>query len=395
MVKEYLNKIGIVLVLGIMSMPCRAQTIDDVLASIERNNAGLEAIKASGNADVLELESGNVLGGPSVEYSPFFGREASGIASSELIVRQDFDFPTLYSTRRKVAEGQMNVVGKAFKQNRCDLLLGAKLLCIDYIALSQRLDKLREREKYAVQISEVCHRRLDEGDGNLLDANRADMELMDLRTEIARVEAEMGKTLCSLEALNGGKNVTLDGAAYPRDNSSELFAAGIEPVAGTDAAVGVAEAGVDAASRELQLARNEWLPSLSVGFRRNTEMKEGVNGFLVGVSFPAYSTSKKRNAAKARAHAAQLELEQTKSDVVAETRARFEELKATVAMLKNFDIALLDRHAELLRKSLEGGAMTATEYYQELGNVINRYDTYLELTANLHRLNALLSRSRL
>ena len=36
----------------------------------------------------------------SVEYSPFFAKGIDGMASSELVVTQGFDFPTLHAARQ-------------------------------------------------------------------------------------------------------------------------------------------------------------------------------------------------------------------------------------------------------------------------------------------------------
>ena len=59
-----------------------AQTISDVLAGVERNNTELRAIRQGNDASDLETRQQNVLEDLSVEYSPFFNKHASGIASS-------------------------------------------------------------------------------------------------------------------------------------------------------------------------------------------------------------------------------------------------------------------------------------------------------------------------
>ena len=81
----------------------RATGLDSVLASVERNNLGLQALRKGNEAAMIEVRGGNAPGDPSVEYSPFFRSGAGGVASSELVVSQGFDFPTLYAARRKSA----------------------------------------------------------------------------------------------------------------------------------------------------------------------------------------------------------------------------------------------------------------------------------------------------
>ena len=70
-----------------------AGDIDPVLQEIERNNLELKALRSENRASVLDMKGENSLEAPSVEYSPFFRNGVSGVASSELVVSQEFDFP--------------------------------------------------------------------------------------------------------------------------------------------------------------------------------------------------------------------------------------------------------------------------------------------------------------
>ena len=72
-----------------------AQDVESVLAQIEHNNKNLEALRRESEAAKLEVRTQNNLEDPSVEYSPFFAHGADGIASSELVVSQGFDVPSL------------------------------------------------------------------------------------------------------------------------------------------------------------------------------------------------------------------------------------------------------------------------------------------------------------
>ena len=47
-------------------------SIGDILRQIAANNLTLKAQAHESEADVLDIKADNALGGPSVEYSPFF-----------------------------------------------------------------------------------------------------------------------------------------------------------------------------------------------------------------------------------------------------------------------------------------------------------------------------------
>ena len=83
-----------------------AQGIDEILQQIARNNPQLHAQDKARNAEKIELKTSNNLDRTAVSYSPFFANGVQGIASSELVVSQDFDFPTLYAGRNKMIKKQ-------------------------------------------------------------------------------------------------------------------------------------------------------------------------------------------------------------------------------------------------------------------------------------------------
>ena len=70
------------------------QSIDEVLRQIEQNNKELQSQQHATRAAQLEGQTQNNLEDPSVEYSPFYTKSITGMSSSELVVKQGFDFPT-------------------------------------------------------------------------------------------------------------------------------------------------------------------------------------------------------------------------------------------------------------------------------------------------------------
>ena len=90
----------------------QAQKIEEVLQSVEQNNKELQAVFHSTEAAKMEVQTQNNLEDPSVEYSPFFAKGIDGMASSELVVTQGFDFPTLYAARNRSGKLQKDVLDR-------------------------------------------------------------------------------------------------------------------------------------------------------------------------------------------------------------------------------------------------------------------------------------------
>ena len=96
--------IAAAMALMLWSVGAGAERLADILQTIRANNTGLKAMLKDIEADNADTRADNTVGGPSVEYSPFWQKNVDGVASSELVVSQEFDFPTLYSARGKSAD---------------------------------------------------------------------------------------------------------------------------------------------------------------------------------------------------------------------------------------------------------------------------------------------------
>ena len=166
-----------------------AQTVEDVLRSVEMNNLELKALLKGNEASSLELKQQNSLDDLSVEYSPFFNANVSGMASSELVVTQGFDFPTLYGARRKANRLQGEVKEMEYLTARRDVLLAAKSLCLDLIYMNKRRALLDERRRNADELMAMYTEKYDNGDATALELNKVKMERMNLETELAQAEA--------------------------------------------------------------------------------------------------------------------------------------------------------------------------------------------------------------
>ena len=152
-----------------LSIGMQAQTVDEVLSQIERNNKELQAQEQTIRASKLEVQAENNLEDPSVEYSPFYTRGISGMSSSELVVTQGFDFPTLYAARRQSGKWKQEVLDRQLRIFRRDILLNAKNLCLDLILYNQKQTLLVQRKKNADELLVLFEKRLKEGDVGVLD----------------------------------------------------------------------------------------------------------------------------------------------------------------------------------------------------------------------------------
>ena len=260
-----------------------AQTVDDVLRSVEQNNMELKAAQKGNEAAHLEAKQVNNLEGLSVEYSPFFNKEESGIASSELVVSQGFDFPTLYGARKKANRLQGDVRDMEYQTTRRDILLQAKNFCLDLIHLNKQKAILEERRKNADELLATFTEKYEQGDATSLELNKIKMERMNLETELVQAETARTTALRGLQALNGGVAAEVTTTEYPAA-PAESYEALYERAVTADRTVMTAQAVVRAAEQDVKVNKQGWIPKIEVGYRRNTEGDNASHGFLIGGS---------------------------------------------------------------------------------------------------------------
>ena len=372
-----------------------ADNIGDVLKQVASNNLTIQALAHDNQADVLDIKASNSIGGPSVEYSPFFTKGYSGVAESELVVSQEIDFPTKYAARNKQAKMQ-NIVGEQLliKQRR-DILLQAQLLCIDLIRLNQTLSMLHERLANSETLLQMYQKRMDAGDANALELNKVKLDCMEVRTLVNEAQGERTSLLQQLRQLNGGKPIDVIDTVLPEYLQITNFESYRALALASDADVAVAQTALRAADMNLKLQKNEWLPNISFGYRRNTEQGEGINGFLVGVSFPLYSNSNNVKAARQRRESAELQVMQAQNEAEATLRTNYEQLQGLQQVIDHSDVKLLQESLTLFAKALQQGEITALVYYVEINSIYEKLQRHIDLHCQSVKLLAELHKAEL
>lgn len=372
-----------------------ADNIGYVLKQVASNNLTLQALAHDNQADVLDIKASNSIGGPSVEYSPFFTKGYSGVAESELVVSQEIDFPTKYAARNKQAKMQ-NIVGEQLliKQRR-DILLQAQLLCIDLIRLNQTLSMLHERLANSETLLQMYQKRMDAGDANALELNKVKLDCMEVRTLVNEAQGERTSLLQQLRQLNGGKPIDVIDTVLPEYPQITNFESYRALALASDADVAVAQTALRAADMNLKLQKNEWLPNISFGYRRNTEHGEGINGFLVGVSFPLYSNSNNVKAARQRRESAELQVMQAQNEAEATLRTNYEQLQGLQQVIDHSDVKLLQESLTLFAKALQQGEITALVYYVEINSIYEKLQRHIDLHCQSVKLLAELHKAEL
>lgn len=393
-----MNKLNTFLAVGALLVSLgevKAQAIDEVLRNIERNNKELQASAKDAEAARMEVQTQNNLEDPSVEYSPFYTKGISGMSSSELVVSQSFDFPTLYAARHSSGKLQKEVVDRQYQVERRELLLSAKNLCLDLIMLNKQQAMLSLRKKNAGDLLTLFDERLKQGDAGVLDINKIKMELMNVQTEVAQNNAAHRTALQKLLAMNGNLPIEFSASEYPQAKAPADYDELYDEVVATDANLQMADASARAAEKNVSVQRQNWLPKLEVGYRRNTSIDEKSNGFLIGGSLPLFSNRKKNKIARAQAVSARLRLDDVRLQTEADVQSRYNELRQLDEAMRAYDVALMTNTLDLLKDAVTEGQISVIDYYTEADNVYNKLMAYYEVENRYQKLLAEIYKNRL
>lgn len=381
--------------LFLLPLAAGAQGIDEVLQSVGQHNKVLQALQSNAEAAKLEARTSNSLGDFSVQYSPFFMPDVHGVSSSELVVSQGFDFPTLYGARHKSNRLRGEAIDWQYAASRRDVLLQAKRLCLDLVRLNREQALLAERSRNADELLAFFEQRLAAGDASAIEVNKVQMERMAVRAEVAQNNAAHRAAVQSLLALNGNMPLELGFDEYPPAEPPRDYDALLDRVLPADAALLAADALSRAAAQEVSVNRQQWLPKLEIGYRRNTSLDEASHGFLAGVSLPLFSNRREVKIARAQSAASSLQLEDARLQAEARLQSQYNEVQQLREAMQAYDLSLMRRTLDLLREAVLGGQMSSTDYYVEADAVYRNMQAFMVLECQYHKVLAELYKNEL
>lgn len=357
----------------------QAQNIEQVLQSIEQNNKELQSQAQLSKAQKMENRTENNLPDPTVSYSSFYKNGMGPGHGTETVVSQGFDFPTQYITRNRQATLENEAIDIQQQAVRRDILLQAKLLCLDLIQLNQENELIQIRMKNANDLQAMYEKRLQTGDANALEVNKVKMERMNVQTEVAQNNAAHRTALQTLLAMNGNLPLEFSATAYPQVKDINDYNTLRDEVIVSDLDLQAMGYAARAAEKQVSVDKQNWLPKLQAGFRRNTDSEMSMNGFVIGGSIPLFSNRKKVQIAKAQALSAQLLKEDAQLEKENELMALYNEMKQLKQALDTYDVPLMHRSLALLKQALEEGQLSLIEYFVEAEGIYKNLQARMQL----------------
>jgi outer membrane protein, heavy metal efflux system len=360
-------------------------SMEDILVEIEKNNKTLQANAKNTEAQKLTFKSNNPLYNPNIEYDFMYGYPLNAGNQTDLLVNQAFDFPTSYGKRKQLSEGRISQTDFQFNAGRQDVLFEAQTTCLELIYRNKLQLQLQERKSYTEGLLASFEKRLTTGDGNILDVNKAKLQLIEINKDYQLNQSQINQLIQKLTGLNGGEEITFGSVDYPEMESIEDFEELFGEIQAKDPTMRYIEMEMSSAQKQVELSKAMALPRLEAGYRHQAILGQNFNGFHLGTTIPLWENKYKIRQSEAELSSSGLKVLQYQNDKYSSSRQLFEKYQKLSLTLNEYQTVLSALNSkDYLDKALAVGHISTIEYFLESNYYYMAYNNYLQTEYEYH-----------
>ncbi|MBW8334185.1 MAG: TolC family protein [Prolixibacteraceae bacterium] len=389
-----MKRIILIISISVFSYHLFAQnTVDQVLAEVEKNNTTLIAIRKSVDAEKIGNKTGIFLQNPEVAFNYLWGSPSVIGTRTDFSVSQTFDFPTAYGFRNQISDLKNEQKELEYEKQLMDIRLKTSLICFDLIYANALQEKLTKRVGYAQSIAKSYQQKFEAGETNILEYNKAQLNLLNISKELESIEIERNALLSELTGLNGGQTIDFTRKVFQITELPDDFEQWYLLAEQKNQAFGWLKKEIEIGQKQTGLNRAMSLPKLQTGYMSESVVGQQFQGVTVGLTIPLWENKNKVKYAEANSQALE--------SIAADNKIQFyNHLKAvhtkTIALQKNvseYRSNLLSYDSsELSKKALDQGEISLIEYLMDFSLYYESLNNLLELERNLNKTMAELKR---
>jgi len=360
--------------------------IEKTLMEIEKNNTTLLSLRKMGEADKLGNKTGVYLQNPEFEFNYLWGSPTDIGNRTDIHIRQSFDFPTAYGFRNKIADGRNEQLDIEYQKQLKEILLSARLLCIELVYTNSLIAELSKRSKHSEKIALAIKAKYDAGESSIVEYNKTQLSLLNLNKLLETTNIEKVVLLADLASLNGSNHLDFEDNTFQTPLIPIDFEHWYKEAEQSNPVLSWIKQEIEISQKQEKLNSAMSLPQFHAGYMSERVVGVIYQGITVGMSIPLWENKNTVKYAKAHTDAI-LSLE-------SDNKQKFyNDLKAlhtkAIGLQKNADDyrKLLESfdNSKFLDKSLEEGEITLIEYFLELSIYYESFDNLLQLERELNK----------
>ena len=179
-------------------------SMQEALDEIELNNSFLKSMRDEAEAERLANKTNVNLPDPEIGFTHNWYTKGSNLRVKEFSVTQELDWAVITGQRKRISRKKNELVELQYVQDRNGVRLRALQELISLVHATSWLKELKSRENDAATLAEAYQKMLESGKTNVIEANRARLNLVRVANDVKRAETDRQELLNRLKALNGG-----------------------------------------------------------------------------------------------------------------------------------------------------------------------------------------------
>lgn len=359
--------------------------IETILVEIEKNNTMLSALQKSSEAEKLGNSTGSYLQNPEFEFHYLWSDPTSFGNRTDISIKQTFDFPTAYKYRNQIVDIKNQQVDLEYKKQLRNLQLQVRLVCFDLIYQNTLISELSLRMDHAKSIANSYKLKFDLGETNILEYNKAQLNLLNISKELELIEIERNALLSELRLFNGGINIDFTDSVFHSPELAVDFEQWYEIAEQNNPVLNWLHQEIEKSQKQEKFNRALSLPKIQAGYMSEKVVGLQYQGVIVGLSIPLWENKNTVKYAKANALAFE--------SIAIDNRLQYyNQLKTlhtkAIGLQKSttdyrLNLLLLD-NSGLVKKALDKGEISMIEYILDLSIYYESVDRLLKLERELN-----------
>lgn len=377
--------LAVISILAFNSFVFAQYTIDSVLVEIEKNNTTLSALQKRVAAEKLGNKTGIYLTNPEVEFDYLWGNPSNFGNRIDFSITQSFDFPTTYGHKKQIANIKNEQTDLEYQKQRKNLLLEARLICNDLIYINALVSEIVKRLTHAESIATSYKAKFDAGETNILEYNKAQLNLLNLSKSMELYEIERIALLGELSRLNAGIPMEFTEREFQPTTVYPDFEQWYQQVEQSNPLLNWLKKEIEKTEKQVSLSKAMSLPKLQAGYMSESIVGQDFKGLTLGLSIPLWEN--KNTVKYAKANTVALE------DMAVDNKVQlYNQLKVlhskAIALQRNaadYRTQLQSfNNSELLEKALEKGQINLIDYILELSIYYESVNHLLEVERDMN-----------
>ena len=359
--------------------------IVSLLHAIDSNNTTLQAYRKE--VDVVKISNltGLTPNNPYVQVNHLQVTPQPNRNRTDFSITQSIDFPTAYRHRNTIAHGRNEQAEYNYKQMRIAVHFETAQRYIQWVYRYRLAAALEERMQQAKDIAQAYQSAFDQGDINILERNKARVNLINSAKAYELNEVEREALHAELIRYNGGKPLPRLSIEYPASVLPADFEQWYGTVISNNMDLVALDKEIDISQVQQRLNRALSLPNITAGYMSEQDIDAEFRGITMGLTIPLWQQKNTVKQAKLQTVA----LQQAQVDANLQFYNGQKMLYNKAAMLRDMvteltEIATDSSSAELLKKALDLGELTLIEYLLELAMYYETIDRLLESERDYH-----------